>query len=179
MERIHVIIGFIIFIILTATAAADSSLTTEERIVALTLLGEARGEAEIGVYAVGCVIQKRAQDKKLTPAEICRVPWQFSIWNDGKGKIKKESELQYLWNSKCIIVRYAKLVAKSICANQQLNHAWVGNANHYYSKKIMKQLPSWAYKINKVTGKFLRDKNGKKIPLKPTVVIKNHVFYKL
>lgn len=171
MERIHIIIGFIIFIVLAGAAAADSSLTTEERIVALTLLGEARGESEIGVYAVGCVIQKRAAQRKLTPAQVCLEPWQFSVWNAGKGKVKKENELDYLWDSKCIIVRYAKLVAKSICANQQLNHAWAGNANHYYSTDI--KPPYWTYK------KVIKNGREVKVPIKPVAKIGKHVFYKL
>tara|TARA_Y100001937_G_scaffold37965_1_gene54152 strand:- start:1173 stop:1688 length:516 start_codon:yes stop_codon:yes gene_type:complete len=171
MERIHIIIGFIIFIVFAGAAAADSSLTTEERIVALTLLGEARGESEIGVYGVACVIQKRAAQRKLTPAQVCLQPWQFSIWNAGKGKVKKESELDYLWDSKCIIVRYAKLVAKSICANQQLNHAWVGDANHYYSTDISP--PYWTFK------KVIKNGREVKVPIKPVAKIGKHVFYKL
>ncbi len=171
MERIHIIIGFIIFIVFASAAAADFSLTTEERIVALTLLGEARGESEIGVYGVACVIQKRAAQRKLTPAQVCLQPWQFSIWNAGKGKVKKESELDYLWDSKCIIVRYAKLVAKSICANQQLNHAWVGDANHYYSTDI--KPPYWTYK------KVIKNGREVKVPIKPVAKIGKHVFYKL
>ena len=35
----------------------------EQRIIALTILGEARGEGASGMYAVGCVIQERAKEK--------------------------------------------------------------------------------------------------------------------
>ena len=82
---------------MTMAAHADQALTLEERTVALTILGEARGEGQLGMYAVACVIQKRSQERNLTPAKVCLEPWQFSIWNAGQGKVKKESELYYLW----------------------------------------------------------------------------------
>ena len=47
--------------ILVATA-----LGGDEEIVALTILGEARGEGTQGMYAVACVIQERSEKKKLT-----------------------------------------------------------------------------------------------------------------
>ena len=171
MNGLTYAIATVFFFLFSCAASADQSLTTEERIVALTLLGEARGESEIGVYAVGCVIQKRAAQRKLTPAQVCLQPWQFSIWNAGKGKVKKESELDYLWDSKCIIVRYAKLIAKCICGNKQLNHAWVGHANHYYSTDI--KPPYWTYK------KVIKNGREVKVPIKPVAKIGKHVFYKL
>ena len=89
--------GYAVLCLFAYSAHADEVLTPSERVVALTLLGEARGEHTTGIYAVGCVIQKRAANRNLTPAQVCQEPWQFSIWNAGKGKIKKESELYYLW----------------------------------------------------------------------------------
>ena len=81
---------------LASSAVADEVLTRDERIVALTILGEARGEGNTGMFAVGCVIQKRSSNRNLTPAQVCQQSWQFSIWNAGKGKIKKERELWHL-----------------------------------------------------------------------------------
>tara|TARA_Y100001937_G_scaffold29582_1_gene42609 strand:- start:1872 stop:2156 length:285 start_codon:yes stop_codon:yes gene_type:complete len=45
----------------------NQSLTREEKIVAITILAEARGEGEKGMYAVGAVIAQRAFERKQTP----------------------------------------------------------------------------------------------------------------
>jgi hypothetical protein len=176
-------VGITIVVIILATHAlltafafsafGDEVLTPDERVVTLTLLGEARGEHMTGIYAVGCVIQKRAANRNLTPAQVCQESWQFSIWNAGKGKIKKESELWYLYESPS--KEYARYLARKICAGRKLSQDYTGNADHYYSHKIKKQPPYWAFKIEK-------DKNGKVIakePIKPSKVIGNHTFYKL
>ena len=152
---------------------ADEALTPDERVVTLTLLGEARGEGVTGIYAVGCVIQKRVSNRNLTPAQVCQESWQFSIWDAGKGKIKKESELWHLYKSPSM--SYARQLARKICAGRKLSQDYTGNADHYYSHKIKKQPPYWTFKIE-------RDKNGKVIskePIKPSKVIGNHTFYKL
>jgi len=166
MERKHIIIGVIIFLLFTLSAAADEVLTTDERVIALTLLGEARGEGWTGMYADGAVIQKRSQNRKLTPAQVCLQPWQFSIWNAGKGKVKKESELYYLWKSDCNIVLRARNFARHIYKNQELAQGMTGNADHYYSTD-RKTPPYWTF--NKETKK----------PIKPTRKIGKHIFYKL
>ena len=135
------------------TAYADDVLTPDERIVALTLLGEARGEGKHGMYAVGCVIQKRASERNLTPAKVCLQPKQFSIWNG-----KKEKDLHYLWKAKS--APYARMLARHIVKGDRLTQAYTGNANHYYSS-ILKRKPYWA--------------KGKS----PVKVIGRHVFYSL
>jgi len=164
MERIHYIIGIVIFIVFACSSAADEALTRDERVVALTLLGEARGEGHKGMYAVGCVIQQRAIERKLTPAQVCLEPWQFSVWNAGKGKVKKESELYYLWDKKNYpkykyFVPYARQLARNICKNKKLERQeTTGNANHYHTKSVK---PYWS--------------KGKK----PIKQIGNHLFFKL
>ena len=142
--------------VLVSKAFADEALTESERIVALTLLGEARGEGNMGMYAVGCVIQKRADERNLTPAKVCRQPYQFSIWNAGKGKVKKESELYYLWKSPS--APYARQLARHICKGHRLVQKTTGNANHYCTLECN---PYWAKKR------------------KPVKIIGNHKFYKL
>tara|TARA_R100000808_G_C2136835_1_gene145077 strand:+ start:388 stop:888 length:501 start_codon:yes stop_codon:yes gene_type:complete len=142
MERIHYIIGIIIFLIISVTAAADEALTRDERVVALTILGEARGEGENGMYAVACVIEKRMQESTVnhTPAEVCLQPSQFSIWNAGRGKVKKESQLYYLWESKS--KDYARQLARVVCdKDKNLQHSVVGHANHYHTHSAK---PSWS-----------------------------------
>ena len=148
------IIAFILFV--APFAQADTALTRNERIVALTILGEARGEGEIGMFAVGCIIQKRASERNLTPAKVCLEPWQFSVWNAGGGKVKKESELYHLWKSKSMT--YARKLARSVCDSKQVLTDVTGGANHYCT---LKTNPYWA--------------KGKK----PTVIIGNHKFFKL
>ena len=56
---------------------------TKQQIVAFTLLGEARGEGPIGMYAVLCVIEQRALNRRLQPHQVCLQKWQFSCWNRG------------------------------------------------------------------------------------------------
>ena len=57
-------IGYALLCFGVYTAAADEVLTKDERIVALTILGEARGEGKLGMYAVACVIQQRSCERK-------------------------------------------------------------------------------------------------------------------
>lgn len=61
-------------------------------ILAKTLYGEARGEGNMGIEAVACVVMNRvAYSKKRggkywwgsTPKEVCLKKYQFSCWNDG------------------------------------------------------------------------------------------------
>jgi spore germination cell wall hydrolase CwlJ-like protein len=139
-----------------STAMADEVLTKDERVVALTILGEARGEGKLGMYAVACVIQQRACERKLTPAQVCLQPWQFSIWNAGKGKVKKERELYYLWKSPSM--SYARELARYVCKGHGLARDTTGYANHYCTLKTN----------NKWTRKS-----------KPVKIIGNHKFFKL
>ena len=159
MERIHYIFAIVVFLIICATASGDEALTRNERIVALTILGEARGEGVNGMYAVGCVIEKRMQESTVnhTPAEVCLQPSQFSIWNAGKGKVKKESQLYYLWQSKS--KDYARQLARVVCdKDKNLQHSVVGHANHYHT---LSTKASWSRGA------------------KPVAKVGNHLFFKL
>ena len=143
---------------LATSVVADEVLTRDERVVALTILGEARGEGKIGMYAVACVIQKR--EGKLTPAKVCQKKWQFSIWNgtdrQGKYRLKKESELYYLWDSKEKM--YARELARALCSGRKFCQEITGHADHYCT---LQTTPYWAKRF------------------KPTKIIGNHKFYKL
>ena len=125
-------------------------LNREEKIIAITILAEARGEGEKGMYAVAAVIAQRAFERKRTPSEICLKPYQFSCWNG----YKKVKDLEHLL--KVPQAKYAILIAKNI---KLLSREFVGYANHYHNNKIKK--PYWA--------------KGKK----PVKIIGNHIFYKL
>jgi len=128
----------------------NATLTNETKIVAITILAEARGEGEKGMYAVGAVIAQRAFERKRTPTEVCLKRWQFSCWNG-----KKLKDLEHLL--KLPEAKYALLVARSV---KQLSRDFVGYANHYHAT-WMKKLPYWA--------------KGQK----PVKVIGQHAFYKL
>ena len=124
-------------------------LTRETKVIAITILAEARGEGHGGMYAVAAVIAQRAFERKRTPTEICLKPYQFSCWNG-----KKLKSLEHLL--KVPQADYALALAKNI---KLLSRDFIGYANHYHNNKI--KLPYWA--------------KGKK----PVKTIGNHIFYKL
>ena len=72
---------------------------TEREVVALTLLGEARGEGAVGMWAVGCVIRTRAKEKGVSLKRACLIPKHFSCWNDGliSRKLLKSKEGRLAW----------------------------------------------------------------------------------
>ena len=127
----------------------NSTLTRETKIIAITILAEARGEGEAGMYAVAAVIAQRSFERKRTPSAVCLKKWQFSCWN---GKTLKN--LEHLL--KVPQAKYALALAKNI---KLLSRDFVGYANHYHNNKI--KLPYWA--------------KGEK----PVKTIGNHIFYKL
>ena len=126
------------------------TLTREDKVVAITILAEARGEGNKGMYAVAAVIAQRAFERKRTPEQVCLKPYQFSCWNG-----KQLKDLEHLL--KTPQAKYALLLAKTI---KHLSREYVGYANHYHAT-WMKKKPYWA-----------KDK-------KPVKVIGNHAFYKL
>ena len=128
----------------------NTKLTYETKIVAATILAEARGEGHGGMYAGAAVIAQRAFERKRTPKEVCLKPYQFSCWN---GKTLKS--LEHLLKGPQ--ADYAIALAKNI---KLLSRDFVGFANHYHAT-WMKKKPYWA--------------KGKK----PVKVIGQHAFYKL
>ena len=145
----------VLFVIACASALADDS-----DIVAMTILGEARGEGKAGMYAVACVIAQRSIEwkrngKAISPRQVCLQKWQFSCWNYTSlvqhGRI--EAKLRALLKTK--EGEYAKLLASNI---HNLKRDYVKNADHYCTLNT----------DNKWTRKS-----------KPVRVIGNHKFYKL
>ena len=70
-QGIIIVIGFI----LTGVCAAYAE-TSQRDVVAMTILGEARGEGKAGMYAVACVIAQRSIEwkrngKSITPKQVC------------------------------------------------------------------------------------------------------------
>jgi spore germination cell wall hydrolase CwlJ-like protein len=139
---------------------ADQVLTRDERIIALTILGEARGEGKKGMFAVACVVQRRSWEKKITPAQVCLEEKQFSPWNgvdsQGNYRLKKESELYHLWESKQMM--YARHLARCVNKENIVLMDVTNGANHFCN---INANPYWA--------------KGKK----PVIIIGKHKFYKL
>jgi spore germination cell wall hydrolase CwlJ-like protein len=107
----------------------------------------------MGMYAIAALIQERAKQRKLTPAQVCKQHKQFSVWND-----KKERDLWHLWKSTS--APYARQLARYVCKGYGFANV-TGRADHYYSKKIRSKPPYWA--------------KGRKA----SATIGNHVFYRL
>jgi hypothetical protein len=150
MKKLIILLSLpVIFCSVYAHTHNNVKLTRETKIVAITILAEARGEGQGGMYAVGAVIAQRAFERKRTPTEVCLKKWQFSCWNG-----KQLKDLEYLL--KVPQGKYAIALAKNI---KLLSRDFVGYANHYHNNKI--KLPYWA--------------KGQK----PVKTIGNHIFYKL
>jgi len=150
MKKLIILLSLpVIFCSVYAHTHNNVKLTRETKIIAITILAEARGEGQGGMYAVGAVIAQRAFERKRTPTEVCLKKWQFSCWNG-----KQLKDLEYLL--KVPQGKYAIALAKNI---KLLSRDFVGYANHYHNNKI--KLPYWA--------------KGQK----PVKTIGNHIFYKL
>jgi hypothetical protein len=150
MKKLIILLSLpVIFCSVYAHTHNNVKLTRETKIIAITILAEARGEGQGGMYAVGAVIAQRAFERKRTPTEVCLKKWQFSCWNG-----KQLKDLEHLL--KVPQGKYAIALAKNI---KLLSRDFVGYANHYHNNKI--KLPYWA--------------KGQK----PVKTIGNHIFYKL
>jgi spore germination cell wall hydrolase CwlJ-like protein len=114
-------------IILLATAVVCNA-ATEKEIVAATILAEARGEGEAGMYGVAAVIAKRMKTRNLSAEKVCLQKHQFSCNNKGV-------QLNLL---KTPQAEYALRLAENI---DSLQLSFVGNATHYHAKSVS---PKWA-----------------------------------
>ncbi len=120
--------------------------------VARTLWGEARGEGDTGMQAVGCVIFNRVQIARKfivvqskphplfgdgTFADCCQRKFQFSCWNAGDPNLAK---LEAVDNSDPQFV-IALRIAEQAVAGTLLPDITNG-ATHYYERHI--PAPPWA-----------------------------------
>ena len=141
------ILSFILFACASALAGEK-----ENDIVAMTILGEARGEGYAGMYAVACVIKQRSINRKLTPAQVCLERWQFSCWNE---KDKNRPKLQRLLQANTQQSRWAKAMAKHL---MNLETNYVKQADHYCTLNTNNK---WTRKSS------------------PVKIVGNHKFFKL
>jgi|TARA_Y100000310_G_scaffold193224_1_gene193186 hypothetical protein len=149
----------------TLRMRADKLREYKENVIAITILAEARGEGEKGMYAVACVIQQRVKNRKLNLVSVCLEKKQFSIWN---GERRMPCPCHAIMTSRMMpkfghllktpSAPYAKKLASQIYKGGVLDQSVTKNADHYHSKSVK---PYWA------------DKK------KQTVKIGNHIFYRL
>lgn len=133
-------------------------MSTDEKIVMLTLLGEAQGEGSNGMKAVALVIQQRVVEKKgkTTAALVCRKRLQFSCWN---GKTLVQFEREMMEKSTPRTRQTALLIAQDVVRRGwTLDRSTIGYANHYCT---LATNPDWA------------------IGKKPVAIIRGHKFFKL
>tara|TARA_R100001086_G_scaffold153100_1_gene81539 strand:+ start:8286 stop:8822 length:537 start_codon:yes stop_codon:yes gene_type:complete len=153
-----VIVLWVLFAFATMAQAQD--LTLGQRIVAQTILGEARGEGQAGMYGVACVIQARIKSKHWpnNAKDVCFEKGQFDVWterkfvtwdDDNRAAVRRHM----MQNTKA--AQYAKRLAVNL---DNLDCSFVGYADHYCTNDTHNY---WT--------------KGQKV----TKVIKNHKFFKL
>jgi len=161
-RQLDTLLIVIVFILLAMGALGAEP--TQREVVAMTILGEARGEGRAGMYAVATVINQRVINRSKTPKQVCLQYKQFSCWNEGDVNRAKLGEL-YLTHP---MRHYAIRLAANIT---ELKRSYTKNADHYCH---INENPYWSYRKVKLS-------NGKivKIIVKPVAVIGNHKFFKL
>jgi spore germination cell wall hydrolase CwlJ-like protein len=127
-----------------------NTMTAELFIVALTILGEARGETFEGMAGVASVIQTRMVERNQSARQVCLAPKQFSFWNGGVSESTKRKLLATAQGKNALYL--ADLVI-----HKQMPDI-VKGANHYHAISVS---PKWA-------------KNTKLV-----ATIRNHKFYRL
>jgi N-acetylmuramoyl-L-alanine amidase len=122
-------------------------------ILALTIYGEARGEAIEGQIAVGCVIRNRTGVNN-SYKEVCLAPKQFSCWNINDPNYPVLTKLgQELLNDVYIsdsILRQCDWIAEGITANVILDNTH-GSKNYITNKLLKENPPDWAKRL-KIVG---------------------------
>jgi spore germination cell wall hydrolase CwlJ-like protein len=101
-------------------------------IVALTLCGEAAGEARAGKMAVASVIWNRAGGVPERTAEVCVKPRQFSCWNGGKTPVVPDEAPSRTAYAECLRI-----------AESQFGGTFkpTVHADHYHAVRVS---PRWA-----------------------------------
>jgi spore germination cell wall hydrolase CwlJ-like protein len=129
------IIALVSMLIICTSAIAEEK---DSDIVAMTILGEARGEGYAGMYAVACVLKQRSINRKLSPRQVClqsrlvkgvRIH-QFSCWNYTSltQYSRNRAKLKKLLDSNTQQSNWAKAMAKHL---MQLETNYIKQADHY------------------------------------------------
>ena len=147
---------FILNMFLSGFAQANSGtkVDREVRCLALNIYFEARGEAQLGRFAVAAVTMNRVKSYKF-PKTVCKVVWQrrqFSWTHDGKSDRPTDKKA---WREARAL---AKMVYSKYFGIQEISKgAWdiTQGALHYYSISIPQ--PYWAKESrdSKTIGKHM------------------------
>lgn len=134
------------------------------QVFAKTLWGEARGEGNLGIKGVACVIMNRVNadfgnDNKPDwwgegVRNVCLKPKQFSCWNDGD----KNRPLLLAVDEKDAVYKQCLAIARR-AMDGNLKDV-VRGADHYFDRRSPKA-PDWS--VGRV----------------PVASIKHHIFYRL
>lgn len=147
--------------------AFDAARATD--ILARTLYGEARGEAERGMTAVACVIMNRVHLSEQSMvnahgplwwgrdvASVCLKPYQFSCWNRDDPNRRK---IIAVTKDDAVFAAAKRIATRAILG--LLDDVTVG-ATHYHARGMTPtQIPTWARGMT------------------PVATIGRHIFYKL
>ena len=118
----------IVFIFVLLAMGAFGAEPSQRDVVAMTILGEARGEGKAGMYAVACVIAQRTINRNITAKQVClqkgKRIWQFSCWDERDPNRKKLPTLLKTHQH----AAYAKLLATNI---NNLQRSYGSNADLY------------------------------------------------
>ena len=125
MNTFTAIIGFVVYLLVTL-----QSNGSEQRIVAQTILAEARGDGRAGMYAVAACIKVRSQKRNLSFKQVCLQPYQFSCWNKNDPNRKKMDFLLTLPQAE-----YAWQLARNM---DKVNTEVINQATHYMTVKLWK-----------------------------------------
>ena len=122
---------------------------TGAHIIALTVFGEARGEAIEGQVAVANVIRNRRRLGKWGPSfhDVCLAPWQFSCWMPQGGA--ENHALLTDWAQRLIdqpnpedaLMRQCLWIAQGLITDAFLDNT--GRSTHYHAA-TMNPRPRWA-----------------------------------
>lgn len=135
-------------------ARLPSRTTLSEReLLAITLVGEAGGEGDQGMLAVGNVIVNRAKKNFTgrTVSDVIMSPRQFSVWNN------QRPETLYNARKDTDVYRRADRIAGELLSGRASDVT--GGADHYLNEVVTRQgrsdgsLPSW-YRKGKITRKI-------------------------
>lgn len=139
----------------------------DARILALTLIGEARGESLDGRVAVAYTVRNRAVEKKRRVADVCLQKWQYSCWVPQGGVDNHDYVMgiaEKLFKTKDALAddeqwhySEALLLARGVLAGALRDRT--GGATHYITLKLYKtNPPAWVDRA-------------------PSAVIGNHAFF--
>ena len=108
---------YLTFFIFILANTGFSQQLTETQVVALTILGEARGEGEAGMYGVACVVIQRSINRNLSPKQVCLEEDQFDCWKKMDYNLLKIPQAAYAWR-----------LASNL---KRLDRTFVKNADHF------------------------------------------------